>query len=82
MKAQVERTIQNGTAAKTEQACINDYWCVRALATAKGLPKSTEVRQELYYALKTETKDFKESSIYFDTPQQTIGDLIVTKKQN
>ena len=82
MKTQVENTIKNGTAAKTEQACINDYWCVRALATAKGLPKSTEVRQELYYALKTETKDFKESSIYFDTPQQTIGDLIVTKKQN
>ena len=79
MKAEVEKTIQTGTAAKTEQACIDNYWCVRALASAKGLPKSTAVRQEIYYKLKNSSNDFVDSNIYFSTKQQEVGDLKVNK---
>ncbi len=63
----------------TEADCIDDYWCIRALWSARGYTKSTEVRKELYYTLKNYTNDFSTDEIYMSDVQQDVSDLNVTK---
>ena len=59
--------------------CPNEYWCSRGnFATMLSYQHSSEVRREIYYALKNKTNDFVEE-IYKDTKQQEVDNLNVQK---
>ncbi len=58
--------------------CLNDYWCRVDVSNRRSYPKSTEVRQEIYYKLKNLTDDFV-GEIYATTPQQDVSNLKVNK---
>ncbi len=76
MKAAAENAIKS---KGTESECMGDYYCIRALWSARGYKKSTEVRKELYYTLKNLTDDFRTDEIYMSTWQQNTDDLQVIK---
>ncbi len=42
-----------------EDKCLkNNYWCTRYVSEARNYPNSSQVREDLYFALKTSTNDF------------------------
>ncbi len=67
-KERVKAAIGNGT----EEACLGNYWCRASIQSAKSLPNSSEVRREIYYALKNGNDDFLTDNIYMSTKQQNV----------
>ncbi len=42
-----------------EDKCLTEYWCTRSVGDARGYKNSSAVREELYFALKNATNDFR-----------------------
>ncbi len=68
MKAKTDKIFAN---AGGEDKCLkNNYWCAQSVISARNYPNSSQVREDLYFVLKTSTNDFI-GDIFSDDVNQT-----------